>query len=446
MLVKKSGIYSEQWFELDGTSEGDTDALLPVADGGVEKEVDPMLTAARRLLRKCNTAQLVVFFNAVITRLESGTLGIADTTAMKCPKCDQGYAGQDHTGEAMDCHYCDGNGNITAEAFLAIKDKNDELIGELMCRDVCRECGSSGLPMICGACSSKQSDPTVRHTVAVEPKKRLKPLEWVHGIDNAWGRSPLDIYRIRIKEGQYQWSIEENAPNDWRPCDSIDHGKQLCQADYEKRVDGLFESEPVAVEPRRFQVGDTVRWKMFPNDITSIIGVNVDGTEVVTKDYSEKSPSRLFELVTPAEAVMPTEADEVQFKMKRDLDTRKMTIESPQLVPWESLAEVPKDAWFHIEGCVWGRIEEVDETADVLKIGGNGEVSLDEMIGPKWEYTLDPFTKQGEQPVCYPCGRQFRPFPCVKCGLPSLPGMSGCETHDREAREEERRLQASYSD
>lgn len=54
------------------------------------------------------------------------------TDSLKCPKCIGGYAGLDYTGEAIDCHYCDGTGLITAKMFTDLSDRFQEAVGDLM--------------------------------------------------------------------------------------------------------------------------------------------------------------------------------------------------------------------------------------------------------------------------------------------------------------------------
>lgn len=57
--------------------------------------------------------------------------------SMTCSMCSGGYAGRcPATGEANDCHCCDGNGNITAEMFVAMKDRCEEMVGNAMYRDI----------------------------------------------------------------------------------------------------------------------------------------------------------------------------------------------------------------------------------------------------------------------------------------------------------------------
>jgi len=63
-------------------------------------------------------------------------------TFLKCPKCDEGYAGHDCTGEAMDCHYCDGTGRITAAMFCEQSERMCALVGDAMVADAIRREGS----------------------------------------------------------------------------------------------------------------------------------------------------------------------------------------------------------------------------------------------------------------------------------------------------------------
>lgn len=55
---------------------------------------------------------------------------------LKCPKCDQGFAGRDCFDEAIDCHYCDGTGRITADQHCQLMDKFQELVGDAMVTDL----------------------------------------------------------------------------------------------------------------------------------------------------------------------------------------------------------------------------------------------------------------------------------------------------------------------
>lgn len=54
---------------------------------------------------------------------------------LKCPKCDEGFAGTDYTGEAIDCHYCDAQGRITAAAYVDLVDRFQNAVGDAMFND-----------------------------------------------------------------------------------------------------------------------------------------------------------------------------------------------------------------------------------------------------------------------------------------------------------------------
>lgn len=55
--------------------------------------------------------------------------------SLKCPKCNDGHAGTDHTGEAMECHYCGGSGHLTADTIIKAVDSADGVIGDAMACD-----------------------------------------------------------------------------------------------------------------------------------------------------------------------------------------------------------------------------------------------------------------------------------------------------------------------
>lgn len=57
-------------------------------------------------------------------------------TSMRCPQCNDGFAGTDATGDACDCHYCRGTGVITVEAFVKLHDRLEELHSEEMRREI----------------------------------------------------------------------------------------------------------------------------------------------------------------------------------------------------------------------------------------------------------------------------------------------------------------------
>lgn len=57
----------------------------------------------------------------------------ANATSMKCPFCDKGYCGvSGATGEAIDCHACDGHGVVTQEIFKDAVDARECQAGDLM--------------------------------------------------------------------------------------------------------------------------------------------------------------------------------------------------------------------------------------------------------------------------------------------------------------------------
>jgi len=62
--------------------------------------------------------------------------GAEQATSIKCPKCDDGFAGVDpYFGEEIECHYCDGLGKITADDHVQLTDRFDEMSGDYMASD-----------------------------------------------------------------------------------------------------------------------------------------------------------------------------------------------------------------------------------------------------------------------------------------------------------------------
>ncbi|AMV20450.1 hypothetical protein [Planctomyces sp. SH-PL14] len=59
----------------------------------------------------------------------------ADGVSLKCPKCNDGHAGTDHTGEAIDCHYCGGSGRLMAETIIKAVDAARDAVGDAMACD-----------------------------------------------------------------------------------------------------------------------------------------------------------------------------------------------------------------------------------------------------------------------------------------------------------------------
>lgn len=69
---------------------------------------------------------------------------------------------------------------------------------------------------------------------------KLKPLEWVDSRFGSKAMSVLGDYCVDQLESfvtgtYYRWS-RRRGPEHWFPCDSIEHGKQLCERDYATRV------------------------------------------------------------------------------------------------------------------------------------------------------------------------------------------------------------------
>ncbi len=59
----------------------------------------------------------------------------ACAASLECPKCDGGIAGIDRDGESIDCHYCEGIGELTAAAFVILRDRFESLVGDAMLAD-----------------------------------------------------------------------------------------------------------------------------------------------------------------------------------------------------------------------------------------------------------------------------------------------------------------------
>lgn len=52
---------------------------------------------------------------------------------LKCPKCDDGFAGFDCTDEAISCDVCDGQGRITVDAHVNLVGRFHQLKGDAWC-------------------------------------------------------------------------------------------------------------------------------------------------------------------------------------------------------------------------------------------------------------------------------------------------------------------------
>ncbi len=89
-----------------------------------------------------------------------------------------------------------------------------------------------------GDCETTRSmrDDFIEHEIPrLMPK--LKPLVWVQiAPDHAWAVTPFGTYNVTQDVVCCECG---NILND--ACDSMDHGKQLCHADFERRVAELFE-------------------------------------------------------------------------------------------------------------------------------------------------------------------------------------------------------------
>lgn len=50
---------------------------------------------------------------------------------MKCPHCRNGFSGTDHTGEAIECHYCQG-GKVSPAFVKQVIDEKEAVVGDIM--------------------------------------------------------------------------------------------------------------------------------------------------------------------------------------------------------------------------------------------------------------------------------------------------------------------------
>lgn len=88
-------------------------------------------------LKDPNRKPPVIAFTSGVERQVADLALAMRGNSMTCPMCQNGYAGRcPATGEANDCHYCDGNGNVTAESFVEMKDRCEEMVGNAMYRDI----------------------------------------------------------------------------------------------------------------------------------------------------------------------------------------------------------------------------------------------------------------------------------------------------------------------
>ena len=72
---------------------------------------------------------------------------------------------------------------------------------------------------------------------------KLKPLVWRLVRGTHYARCGFVSYGVReVAGGFVYWIADGSGRASDAVCDSIDHGKALCQADYERRVGELFES------------------------------------------------------------------------------------------------------------------------------------------------------------------------------------------------------------
>lgn len=65
-----------------------------------------------------------------LTELHGQLADAKKRESLKCPNCNEGTSGADYYGEAMDCHYCDGHGRITAAACIDLQDRFQGLVGD----------------------------------------------------------------------------------------------------------------------------------------------------------------------------------------------------------------------------------------------------------------------------------------------------------------------------
>jgi len=89
---------------------------------------------------------------------------------LKCPKCKDGHAGCDGNGEALDCHYCGGTGQITAEMFVSLADRLTEVAGEwARCEILLSDIGFS--PESESVIETRHGEPMTIYTRNCNPKE-----------------------------------------------------------------------------------------------------------------------------------------------------------------------------------------------------------------------------------------------------------------------------------
>lgn len=199
-----------------------------------------------------------------------------------------------------------------------------------------------------------------------------------------------------------------------------------------------FELVAPAEQPEQvpLSIGDEVEWVKDPFDSCEIVDMqgSGDACQVKVKGVEQWLPASEFKPLTRLIMEPPhcdqhsetrldcTECVELlpeltpsQREAMEKVNIKAIIAKSselpaavPELVPWESLAELPKDAWYSWgDGYPW--VQPIAIDVDLQRIEfpaiSHGYFLLEDLCSSECRYTLNPFVGPGEQPEAFPCGK-----------------------------------------